>query len=79
MKNRPCPQKLAEAHDYDDTRAQETLKRCFTQGSGWHMSCQQFNILKENVSQICHDACNPGFKRDITYLSTIEDDEDTDL
>jgi hypothetical protein len=75
MKYRPCPQKLAEAHDYNHDKAMAALKRCYTQGSGWHMHTQQFNTLTDEVIQICYDARNPPFKRDTTHLDEMDDEE----
>jgi hypothetical protein len=77
MKYRPCPERLAEAHGYDEDRAKATLKCCYMHGSGWHMHTTQFNKLVEDVSQICYEARNPKFKRDITHL--VDTDEDMEL
>jgi hypothetical protein len=77
MKYRPCPEKFAEAHDYNTARAKVTLDHCYTQGSGWHMHTRQYNQLVDKVLQICYDTNNPKFKRDITHLE--DTDEDIDL
>ena len=79
MKYRPCPQKLAEAHDFDDTKAKITLKQCYTRGSGWHMHTQQFNKLTEEVSQICYDTLNPHFTRETIHLHDVPEDEESEL
>ena len=77
MKYRPCPERFAEAHDYDKDKANITLKQCYMYGSGWHMHTTQFNELVDNVLQICYDVKHPKFKRDITHL--YNSDEHMDL
>jgi hypothetical protein len=80
MKYRPCPQKLAEAHNFNEAKAKVTLKQCYTQGSGWHMHTQQFYKLTEEVAQICYDTLNPQFTRDTIHLhGEQEDDDELDL
>jgi hypothetical protein len=79
MKYRPCPQKLAETHNFDVSKAQVNLKQCYTHGCGWHMHTAQFNKLTNAVSQICYDARNPQFKRTITHQLNIDEDEELNL
>jgi len=77
MKHRPCPQKFAEAHNFDPTEAKNALKRCYTQGSGWHMYPQQFDQLESRVLSICEETVrNLPFKRDISHLQEIDDDDE---
>ena len=78
MKNRPCPEKFAETHEYDIIKAKLALKQCFSYGSGWHMYAQQFEALSDEVSQICYDAHNPTFTRDVSHLQDTEESEEYD-
>jgi len=78
MKNRPCPEKFAEAHNYDIIQAKLALKKCYTYGSGWHMYPQQFESLSNEVSQICYNAHNPTFTRDVSHLQDTEESEEYD-
>jgi hypothetical protein len=77
MKNRPCAQKFAEAHDHNISKANSALKQCFTSGSGWHMYPQQFDALVSEVTRICYEVQNPIFTRDTSYLQDVGDEDDS--
>jgi len=77
-KYRPCPKKLALAHDYDKQRCEEILKLCWKQGAGLNMFYEQYLELKRIVLEICYDqSLNLPFKREVKEVDLILDTEDT--